>query len=100
MWLELTALCFIEVVSLYRSQLFQVLFLFVEARAQRGLPLLNLRIISTARSRMADEMDELRRHVANVEHSNEEPGMIAPVGWPTDIFLWIASRRDARARRW
>lgn len=77
-----------------------ILFLFAESRAQRGLPLHNLRIVSTVHSRMTGEMDELKRHVANVEHSNEEPKMIAPVGWPTDIFLWIAGRRDARARRW
>lgn len=77
-----------------------ILFLFAEGRAQRGLPLQTLRIVSTIHSRMAGEMDELKRHVSNVEHSNEEPGMIAPAGWPTDIFLWISGRRDARARRW
>ena len=77
------------------------LFLFAEERAQRGIPLRRLQVVSRMNMysyRLEDEMQDMRSKVAEVEYVEDECVDVKqlPAGWPTATYRWLLDMRDGR----
>ncbi|KAI0092681.1 hypothetical protein BDY19DRAFT_990382 [Irpex rosettiformis] len=78
------------------------LFLFAEERAQHGIPLRRLQVVSNMNMysyRLEDEMEDMRSQIAEVEYMEDELIDVKqlPVGWPTATYRWLLDVRDGRS---
>lgn len=81
------------------------LFLFSEDRAECGVPLDTLRIITKTSAhspRLETELEEVKQFVGEVQYLKQDPFdlMYLLHGWPTATYQWILKQREQKGRRW
>lgn len=83
------------------------LFTLAQERTSFGVPIRNLTIVAATPglgysglndSKLGEEMEDLRCHIADVQFARNDihntPSL--PVGWPSEPFLWMMRRKDAK----